>query len=90
MTSMGNIASTYRNQGRWKEANELAVQVMKTQKRVPGQEHLDMLTSTTNVAFTWNSQGAATIKIGLMKECSLLTEWRAGNAALASPIFIQF
>jgi hypothetical protein len=27
LTSMGNLASTYRNQGRWKEAEELQVQV---------------------------------------------------------------
>jgi hypothetical protein len=35
LTSMGNLASTYRNQGRWKEAEELKVHVMDTQR---GQE----------------------------------------------------
>jgi hypothetical protein len=30
LTSMANLASTYRNQGRWKEAEELEVQVMET------------------------------------------------------------
>ena len=33
---MANLASTYRNQGRWKEAEELEVQVMETSKRVLG------------------------------------------------------
>ena len=33
LTSMANLASTYRNQGRWKEAEELEVQVMETFKR---------------------------------------------------------
>ncbi|KAK7193328.1 phosphorylase superfamily protein, partial [Paraphaeosphaeria sporulosa] len=32
LTSMANLASTYRNQGRWKEAEELEVQVMETRK----------------------------------------------------------
>lgn len=30
---MANLASTYRNQGRWDEAEELGVQVMETRKR---------------------------------------------------------
>jgi hypothetical protein len=30
LTSMANLASTYRNQGRWKEAEDLEVQVMET------------------------------------------------------------
>jgi hypothetical protein len=33
LTSMANLASTYRNQGRWKEAEELDVQVMETSLR---------------------------------------------------------
>jgi len=34
---MENLASTYRNQGRWKEAEELAVLVMETRKRLLGE-----------------------------------------------------
>jgi hypothetical protein len=30
LTSMANLASTYRDQGRWKEAEELEVQMMET------------------------------------------------------------
>jgi tetratricopeptide (TPR) repeat protein len=41
LTSMANLASTYRNQGRWKEAEELEVQVMETSLRVLGAEHPD-------------------------------------------------
>jgi hypothetical protein len=47
---MANLASTYRNQGRWKEAEELFVQVMETSLRVLGQEHPDTLTSMNNLA----------------------------------------
>jgi len=52
LTSMANLASTFWNQGRWKEAEELEVQVMETRKRVLGQEHPSTLTSMANLAFT--------------------------------------
>jgi len=48
LTSVANLASTYRNQGRWKEAEELDVQVMETRKRVLGQEHPDTLNSVVS------------------------------------------
>jgi hypothetical protein len=57
LTSMGNLASTFWNQGRSKEAEELLVQVMETSKRVLGQEHPDTLTSMNNLASTYMSQG---------------------------------
>jgi hypothetical protein len=53
LTSMSNLASTYRNQGRWKEAESLGVQVMERRKRVLGLEHPSTLTSMANLAFTW-------------------------------------
>jgi hypothetical protein len=52
LTSMANLASTFWNQGRGKEAKELFVQVMEMFKRVLGEEHPDMLTSMNNLAFT--------------------------------------
>jgi hypothetical protein len=54
---MANLALTYRNQGRWKEAEALEVQAMKTRKRVLGQEHPDTLTSMANLASTYRNQG---------------------------------
>jgi hypothetical protein len=54
---MANLASTYRNQGRWKEAEELEVQVMETRERVLGEEHPDTLTSMANLAVTYRNQG---------------------------------
>ncbi|KAI9764071.1 MAG: hypothetical protein M1840_008875 [Geoglossum simile] len=57
LTSMANLASTYRNQGRWKEAEELEVQVIETRKRVLGEEHPDTLVSMTNLALTYSNQG---------------------------------
>ena len=39
LTSMANLASTYRNQGRWEEAEQLEVQVMETSKTKLGEDH---------------------------------------------------
>ena len=60
---MANLASTFWNQGRWKEAEELFVQVMETRKRVLGAEHPSTLTSMANLAFGRKNG------ILLMEEC---------------------
>ena len=39
LTSMANLACTYRNQGRWKEAETLDVVVMEKRKQVLGDDH---------------------------------------------------
>ncbi|KAN0117100.1 hypothetical protein V8E51_003077 [Hyaloscypha variabilis] len=57
LTSIANLASTYRNQGHWKEAEDLGVQVMETRKRMLRQEHPDTLTSMANLALTYRDQG---------------------------------
>ncbi|KAN0066948.1 hypothetical protein V8E54_014872 [Elaphomyces granulatus] len=57
LTSMANLASTYRNQGRWTEAEKLEVQVMETRKAVLGPEHPDTLTSMASLASTYWNQG---------------------------------
>jgi tetratricopeptide (TPR) repeat protein len=57
LNSMTWLASTYRNQGRWKEAEELFVRVMETSSRVLGEEHPDTLTSMANLASTFWNQG---------------------------------
>ncbi|KAJ7291653.1 P-loop containing nucleoside triphosphate hydrolase protein [Mycena rebaudengoi] len=57
LTSMANLASTYRNQGRWKDAEALFVVVMEMSKRVLGEEHPSTLTSMANLASTYRNQG---------------------------------
>src|SRR3954464_11961823 len=56
LISMANLASTYRNQGRWKEAEELGMQVMEVHSRVLGPEHPDTLANMHNLAYTLCSQ----------------------------------
>ncbi|KAH8724301.1 hypothetical protein GQ44DRAFT_618470, partial [Phaeosphaeriaceae sp. PMI808] len=58
--------------GRWKEAEELEVQVMETRKRVLGEEHPDTLTSMNNLAFTLKGQGLTNKAIPLMENCCRL------------------
>jgi len=50
LTSINNLSVTYKNQGRWKEAEELDIQVMETSKTKLGAGHLDTLTSMNNLS----------------------------------------
>jgi hypothetical protein len=79
LTSMANLASTYRNQGRWKEAEELEVQVMEIRKQVLGPEHLDSLTSMANLAYTFRSSGQGNPALLLMAECVRLRDRKLGS-----------
>jgi hypothetical protein len=51
------LASTFSNQGRWKEAEELLVQVMETSLRMLGEEYPSTLTGMANLASTYRNQG---------------------------------
>jgi hypothetical protein len=79
LTSMANSALTYRNQGRWKEAEDLEVQVMETFKRVLGAEHPSTLTSMNNLAFTWKGQGKDKKALKLMEQCVTLQSKTIGT-----------
>ncbi|PVH69398.1 HET-domain-containing protein [Cadophora sp. DSE1049] len=58
LTSMTNLASTYRNQGRWDAAEKLELrQVMETSKTELGADHPDTLTSMANLASMYRNQG---------------------------------
>ena len=57
LTSMGNLASTYRYQGRFNEAEQLQFQVMNMRKKLLGTEHPDTLTSMGNLAMTYRNLG---------------------------------
>jgi hypothetical protein len=70
LTSMANLAPTYSNQGRLKEAEELEVRVIETRKRVLGEAHPSTLTSMANLAFTLKSQSRDPEAIPLMRTYS--------------------
>ncbi|KAH8727406.1 kinesin light chain 3 [Phaeosphaeriaceae sp. PMI808] len=58
-------AMSLHSDGRYKEAEELEVQVMQTWKRVLGDEHPDTLTSMANLASTYSKQGRSREAEGL-------------------------
>ena len=57
LKSMATLTVAFLEQGRWKEAEELFVQVMEARKRVLGQGNPDTLASMDNLALTYLSQG---------------------------------
>jgi hypothetical protein len=59
---MANLASGYRDQGRWEEAEKLEVQVLEVRKEVLGPEHPGTLTSMNNLAFTWKSKAKSKLR----------------------------
>ena len=54
---MANLAITYKNQGRWNEAEQLEIQVMDMRKKLLGAEHPHTLISIRNLACTYKDQG---------------------------------
>ncbi|KAL2812230.1 Tetratricopeptide repeat-domain-containing protein [Aspergillus cavernicola] len=66
---MANLASTYWNQGQWKEAEELGIQVLETRKQVLGPEHPNTLTSMHNLAYTCKSLGNIQDALALITKC---------------------
>ena len=53
---MAILAWIYRQQGRWKEAEKLEVQVLEIIKKELGQEHVDTLNSMYCLAETYSNQ----------------------------------
>jgi Tetratricopeptide repeat len=56
LISMGDLAITYFNQGRWNEAEQLELQVMDMRKKLLGPEHPHTLLSMGNLASTYSDQ----------------------------------
>lgn len=79
LSSMANLAATYRNQGRWTEPETMEVQVIETSRRMLGEEHPDTLTGTNNLAFTMKEQGREENAVKLMTECFQLRERILGS-----------
>ena len=54
---MGNLALTYRQQGKTAEAAALQEQVLEKSQRILGGDHPDTLTAMGNLALTYWQQG---------------------------------
>ncbi|KAL2049828.1 hypothetical protein ABVK25_009923 [Lepraria finkii] len=57
LSGIGIVGLVYGLGGRWKEADKLQLQEMKTSQKVLGEEHPDALTSMANLASTYSNQG---------------------------------
>ena len=57
LVTMNNLASTYRNCGRWDNAEKLGVDVMKLRKALLGPDHPFTLSIMCNLASTYSHQG---------------------------------
>ena len=79
LTSMANLASTYRNQGRWKEAEELQAQELEICSRVLGEEHPDTLISMENLALIWRGNGRDMKALQLLQKCVRLRKQILGG-----------
>ncbi|KAB8240063.1 purine and uridine phosphorylase [Aspergillus flavus] len=65
-----NIGNCLYSDGRWKEAEELQLQVMELHKQqVLGPEHPDTLTSMSNLVYTWKQLGKVQDALALMEKC---------------------
>jgi hypothetical protein len=69
LSSMANLASTYRNQGRWKEAEELQAKEFTMCTRALGPRHPDTLISMGNLACIWKGRGRHGDALTLMQTC---------------------
>ena len=69
LTSMANLASTYRNQGRFVEAENLQAKELKMCAKRLGQKHPDTLISMMNLALIWKGTGRRDDAIGLVQQC---------------------
>ena len=73
------ISGVYYKEGRWRTAEELKVQAMKTSLRVLGQKHPSTLTSIANLAFIWKSRGCNHEAPLLLKKCFQLHRHKIGS-----------
>ncbi|KAL2814040.1 hypothetical protein BJX63DRAFT_442696 [Aspergillus granulosus] len=71
LASMADLTWTYWHQGRWKEAEELGLQVTEIRSRVLGPEHPDTLASMAHLSFIYSNQGrwkeAEELKVRVME-----------------------
>ena len=77
---MANLASTYRIQGRWAEAEKLFVQVMEASKTVLGPEHPNTLITMWNLSHTLKELHPRAEALSLLQACVRLLDNRLGPA----------
>ena len=75
---MNNLASTYRNQGRFSEAAKLQEQCVEIRTRELGKENPITLLTISNLAATYRNQGRLREAVILQEDCLKLRERTLG------------
>ena len=75
---MANLVSTYTNQGRWEETEQLEMRAIETRKAKLGENYPDTLISMANLAFTWEFLANDAEVINLLRRCLTKQEQRIG------------
>ena len=78
LTSMAHLASTYRDQGQGKEAEELGVRILEMRKQMLGEEHPSTLSSMSNLALTLRDLGRLHSALELITLCATLSNASLG------------
>ncbi|GAB7336942.1 hypothetical protein MBLNU13_g02060t1 [Cladosporium sp. NU13] len=71
---MGSLARTYRQQGRWEEAEKLEVEVVEKRKEALGEGHPSTLTSINNLAVTLRAMGRRQSALNLISSCAEMSK----------------
>ena len=79
LTSKANLASTYRNQGRWKEAEELEVQVVEMSARVGASFHTGQHEQSRIYVKRPRSQGQGYFINGEMLPVAEISPWASAS-----------
>jgi hypothetical protein len=69
LTTMANLALTYKDQGRWNEAELLNVQVIGMSKAKLGEDHPQTLTRMNNLALIYRDQGRWDEAVQVTEKC---------------------
>ncbi|KAH9206574.1 hypothetical protein DL95DRAFT_416399 [Leptodontidium sp. 2 PMI_412] len=72
--SIAYLANTYKKQGRWKDVEELQVQVLEINKKKLGVDHPDTLSSMANLSIGIKADGI------MQNSCVSLLEIERGNS----------
>ena len=79
LTTMNHLSTTFRYQGRWKEAKELLVEVIQLSSKALSLRREDTLIRRRNLAHTYKSQSRTDEAITMMEEVATICSRHLGQ-----------
>ncbi|KAI9867924.1 MAG: hypothetical protein M1813_007746 [Trichoglossum hirsutum] len=86
---MGNLASTYLDQGRFEQVETLQVQVLELRRKVLGKEHPATLVSMGSLVLTYSGQGRFEQAEALQVEALEMCKRVLGEGHPTTQIFLE-